>query len=466
MRILVIIFCFFIGELLAQNNLNNPFYVWKSSHFPSKSVNESSKHNFNPYEQYSEGDSAIHLLKTNCSDISMFIVFINNGGDKIASLTNGQSTLEIKEDKVFFDKNFPYKATKNVARFISFTGLFESPIFQNSSYKFKINFDKPSLPTIYNEVAEFVYFNRLLSSKEQHIWESYFALKYGVSLQKYESYVNSSGSEIWTKKNNEKYLNRLGYIGRDDKINLYQKQGTNVEDDFGLVLGLNNIEIYNKANNSSISNGNYVIWSDNNGQLEFPKQAPDSIISLMRFWKMKNNLDATSNDSIQFSADFSKIKDYQPNANYNLVIADAEEDLESTQVSKFRMAFDGNMGKMTAKVPCKVFKNLESFFTFQIVPDNSNTFIRISKDNGTTGAYKIYPNPVSTANKLNILTKGFEDKNFSIKIFNNTGSQLDEFNNNSEALENAFEYQFKMPGIYYIKIITDSTYENIKVVVI
>lgn len=112
-------------------------------------------------------------------------------------------------------------------------------------------------------VLEFYYFPRVLSEKEKGCYESSLSIKYGISLNKDACYYNSCGDTIWNPSENAGFNNYITGIGRDDHLNLNQKQSSNLEYS-GLALGYNQISEFNESNNTTINNLDYLLWGTDN----------------------------------------------------------------------------------------------------------------------------------------------------------------------------------------------------------
>lgn len=105
--------------------------------------------------------------------------------------------------------------------------------------------------------AEYVVYGRRLSDAERQRVESYFALKYGVSLR--SSYLNSLGTVIWNACANKAYGHRIAGIIADSRSTLHIVRSRSCEEGAFLTIGTNR----------RMADGQSLLWGDNNGKLAF-----------------------------------------------------------------------------------------------------------------------------------------------------------------------------------------------------
>lgn len=138
-------------------------------------------------------------------------------------------------------------------------------------------------------IPEILVFNTNLSVIDKQKIETYLSIKYGITINDIseKNYISSGNQIIWDSKKNKNYNFRITGIGRDDLFGLYQKQSANAEDKH-IIISLGQLQVINNQNNSSISQGSFLLWGDNNQALTF-KEA--DLISahpkrdMMRMWK-------------------------------------------------------------------------------------------------------------------------------------------------------------------------------------
>ncbi|MDR1722544.1 MAG: VCBS repeat-containing protein, partial [Tannerella sp.] len=95
---------------------------------------------------------------------------------------------------------------------------------------------------------------------------SYLAVKYGITLNNTQNYLNSNGTTIWSYNTNFRYS--IFGIGRDDNTNLYQKQSRSMSNDsLTVFLGASDAVLndYNSANPATFAANNTFLMLGSNG---------------------------------------------------------------------------------------------------------------------------------------------------------------------------------------------------------
>jgi hypothetical protein len=115
------------------------------------------------------------------------------------------------------------------------------------------------------DVAEVIVFPSNISADQKQKTSSYLAIKYGISLP--FSYVSGSGQTIWDYANNT-YNNNIIGVGREDCQGLAQKQSSAIGDARQLLtIGMTSIATSTKENLTTMADGQFMLWGDNNGSL-------------------------------------------------------------------------------------------------------------------------------------------------------------------------------------------------------
>lgn len=139
------------------------------------------------------------------------------------------------------------------------------------------------------KVAEIIWYDRVLAGAEKQQVESYLALKYGIPLsQSYlpSSYLNSNGDIVWDAKRNKSFSSNIAGIGRDDRSGLYQKQSTCSNESGMLTIGAGTITDANANNSAFIPDMNFLVWSDNDLDLELGPDLQGQPTQFLRTWKI------------------------------------------------------------------------------------------------------------------------------------------------------------------------------------
>lgn len=122
------------------------------------------------------------------------------------------------------------------------------------------------------EILSLSIFGNSISDIDRQQIESYYALKYGITLNQTDDetsvedgdYTSSSGSLIWDYSNNTSYHYMVTGIGIDACGKLNQKQSTSIEGDI-VTVNLGTLTNLNSQNSTSFSNDDsFFIYGNNN----------------------------------------------------------------------------------------------------------------------------------------------------------------------------------------------------------
>ncbi|AYM99610.1 T9SS type A sorting domain-containing protein [Chryseobacterium sp. 3008163] len=155
----------------------------------------------------------------------------------------------------------------------SFTGNAEKP--DGKSDSLKIRFEDQNL-------YEMIFIPRKAKAMDLNKIHSYLSIKYGISLQR-GKYYGSDAKLIWDPEKHKEFKHRPTGLGRDDGNELYQKQSSNVEDQF-LTIGKTDIKKTNTENTSLFDHNNFVIWSDDDKAMS--TKADGNFNVLERNWEI------------------------------------------------------------------------------------------------------------------------------------------------------------------------------------
>lgn len=123
------------------------------------------------------------------------------------------------------------------------------------------------------EMEEIAYFNGHVSQHTSGTFQTYLALKYGITLD-YAAYISQSGDTIWHPEYDEAYYHHIIGIGNDT------------------VYGWNGCVARSKENaallirTDSVMPDEYILLGDDNGELEWNLE-PDGTSTLQRTWRMR-----------------------------------------------------------------------------------------------------------------------------------------------------------------------------------
>jgi len=157
-------------------------------------------------------------------------------------------------------------------------------------------------------LAELIVFDRKLTFLEKVQFQTYLAIKYGISLEE-SNYVSSTEQVLWHGDNDREFNHWITGIGRDDAFGLYQKQSANVLDTTSiLLLSAGEWASSNKENVTTINSGDFVLLGDNGAALQLNKSDDENnpLSILDRRWLVKASGSSVSTLSTEIHIDISQ----------------------------------------------------------------------------------------------------------------------------------------------------------------
>jgi hypothetical protein len=157
------------------------------------------------------------------------------------------------------------------------------------------------------QIAEIIVFSGNQTSQLQQSYQSYLAIKYGITLNNVTAVVDDTNitegdyvlidgsTKVWDYAANSAYHNDVAGIGRDDGLALNQKQSSSVNADGYITMGLTAIETDNASNaNTFTTNKDFLMWGNNNGSVLVGGVTTSTIIcapetTMARTWKVVEN---------------------------------------------------------------------------------------------------------------------------------------------------------------------------------
>ena len=172
------------------------------------------------------------------------------------------------------------------------TTKFDSLSTYNSSWH--------NYPAFKGYTPELLFFNKVLSDDERNIFETYLAIKYGITLNK--SYCNRNSQLVWDYENNKDYNYRITGYAREDAVSLNQLNSTTAYEEFSTPGAEPESEAYDSCNSyhsssrnklliagiqpgNTLINGQYYIFGDNDDSLKTSHTIESSNL-LKRKWKL------------------------------------------------------------------------------------------------------------------------------------------------------------------------------------
>lgn len=126
------------------------------------------------------------------------------------------------------------------------------------------------------EMEEMVFIPGTISRLESAAWQSYLAMKYGITLD-YAPYIAPSGDTLWSPTADDNYYHRVVAIGADS-THLWQTTQSASKEHATIQL----------VATASLQEGQYILLGDDDGEESWSLQA-DGNSSLVRTWRMKQH---------------------------------------------------------------------------------------------------------------------------------------------------------------------------------
>ena len=289
-----------------------------------------------------------------------------------------------------------------------------------------------------NAIFELLFFPKYIGVQKKQKIETYLAIKYGISLEKKQDYYNSDYQKIWDATENEDFSNRVFGIGYDDGLGLKQKESIHSEDDFLRIA---------YSNKEDVSDKQFLLVGDNGKDTHFYSEG--GLERVARTWKFNASSvdDFTQYKFILSSLDTITTQDN--NWEYKLSVSDSPDItldsarlIATTSHTSSQLVFDNIK-----------LKEGEQYFTFMKVPKN------YQKEK----LFKIYPNPVSKDQPLQIYIANPESKKIAITIYTINGQLI--FSKEDIVLEKqVYKYQLPSAGVYTVSVTIGDTTSTTKVI--
>jgi len=284
-------------------------------------------------------------------------------------------------------------------------------------------------------IPEFIAFDHVLRPDDQHLVESYLAIKYGITLPS-KDYVNSNRDVIWNTKLNADYSNSIAGLGRDDVFELYQKQSGSTREPNFLTMGVSEVATSNIENPSEINNLNFIVWGHNGSSFTLEKEINSSkpkVTLFQRHWLINVSGEATKELPVTAKLDI-----------HNTVIPTGFD---------LALVIDRKGNGFTSKddldyIPLNTITE-DGFALFRGIKwdtDGSGsdefTFALIPKENFIAERFEIFPNPSNGSFNIQLELK--EKTDISIRIYDSSGRIVEQWNHLGEQ---NIQFEGSLPGV-------------------
>lgn len=123
------------------------------------------------------------------------------------------------------------------------------------------------------ELYETAYFDYRLPLNQSLKFQTYLAIKYGITLDSV-SYISTTGDTLWNAKASKKYYNRIQGLGTNMDYDFISTKSISMED--------STISIFS---NDTLPPDTYLLIGDNNANISWQHYSNDTAL-LQRIWKM------------------------------------------------------------------------------------------------------------------------------------------------------------------------------------
>ncbi|WP_082140541.1 DUF11 domain-containing protein [Chryseobacterium sp. FH2] len=185
-------------------------------------------------------------------------------------------------------------------------------------------------------IPEVAYYNVSLSAQDRDKVDTYFAVKYGITLIQPLNYINSAATIVWNSSTNTAFNNNIFGIARDVNGNLDQKISHSINDNS--ILTASTINDFTSPNSNisrtSLADKGFMMFGDNNvhtgTSVVNPVSCPalsDGLVRINKTWLVQKT--GTVNASY-FEVDLSS---YNINSEISLYFSDDSGFTTNTGIS-------------------------------------------------------------------------------------------------------------------------------------
>lgn len=293
------------------------------------------------------------------------------------------------------------------------------------------------------QIAEFLLYDRMLGREERKRLESSLALKYGITLPETD-YLDSRGEVVWDYEKNRDYSHRIAGLGKDTVFHLHQKQSTSTLEPDRLTIAAGQIYASNAENQTSLRQGQYLIWGDNDLPFELKNAAGAALVPIHRKWLMSvHGAEAPLSTEVQINLGDIRIPEgYVPAL---LVDRTGAGLFSPDQVATYE-------GKAWQEGEAR----MASFKGVRWDPDRSGedafTFALLRKDSDLIHDFSIYPNPSKGAFTASVSLQ--REAKVYLRIADGAGREIKQYNLPllSPGEVSRQELFLRRAGLYYLEL--------------
>lgn len=276
------------------------------------------------------------------------------------------------------------------------------------------------------EMEEIAYFKGNVSRHVSHSFQTYLALKYGVTLD-FAPYISQLGDTLWHPEHDEAFYHRVVGIG-NDTIYHWESHVSQSKEDSLLVVRVD-----------TVMPNEYIVMGDDNGSLDWERNLNDEYL-IPRKWRIKQVV--AQPKVITIAVRLSAIEDVTDSL--RLAITDADGTLMQT-LSPDSVIKDS--------VLYFTLNTAESLLQFQIKDVILHETHSVIEDTGNSQNGNMSDTNISfNANSQTIVVNGFpEEQLFELYLYDNLGRYF-----LSVTSQNPIDVKALPNLVSYIEIIADN----------
>lgn len=320
---------------------------------------------------------------------------------------------------------------------------------------------------------ELLIFSKVLQPIERSIFESYLAIKYGLSMDK--SYYSANGKTIWNYKANSTYNNRITGYGTDSILGLNQIMATTsyqeapyysdscdsyLANSYSLSTPNRLLVIANQSE-TKLDNGEYLLIGDNNLAIAATDLSFSNYIAMQRKWLVNINSDRLINNTIELAYSNTLASDFDSHKNNTYIIImrnSVQKEIKATSVDVSR-----------SKI---IFSNVDlkkgDEFTFGYLKGSQNSKRKeetVGDSDPLENNIRVYQNDNTNRKNITVSVQTALPSPAYITAYDMAGRKVYSENMPVGSDTRYANFSINIPGIYVIKVITNTYNYTTKVIV-
>lgn len=158
------------------------------------------------------------------------------------------------------------------------------------------------VPAFEGTIPELLFYDRVLSPKEQSRISSYLAIKYGLTLNG-SDYVDSDQDRVWPSRANAAFTHNVLAIARDSASMLDQRESTSSNEDGFLTLAHDTIVRWHHEHPTQLPDRHYLVAGDNGETRDWAQRAPAQPQFSARTWHLQRTGPSVVDSRLRLTAE-------------------------------------------------------------------------------------------------------------------------------------------------------------------